>query len=328
MTPRHVPVLGPEVVSALAVRAGGAYVDCTVGGGGHAALVLSAAEPAPRVLGIDLDADALAAAREALGGFGPAVALRRGNYARVVEIAAEAGIERADGVVMDLGLSSMQLESAERGFSFMREARLDMRFDRGDVRSAWEVVNLTPPPELAALIRSLGEEPRARRIASAIAAARPIDTTTQLAAVVAGAAGGRGGRIHPATRTFQAVRIAVNGELDNLREGLAAAAGLLAPGGRLAVISYHSLEDRLVKGFMARESADCLCPPELAGCGCGHRASLRRVGRKPQRASETEIGANPRSRSARLRVAERLATGAGGRPAGPGGLGAPRSEER
>ena len=311
MTVRHVPVLGREVVAALAVRAGGAYVDCTVGGGGHAALVLSAADPAPRLLGIDLDADALASARKALGRFGPSVALVRGSYAQMGEMAAAAGFDPADGVLMDLGLSSLQIESAERGFSFLREARLDMRFDRGQGRSAWEVVNRTPLPELAALIRSLGEEPRARRIASAIAAARPIETTTELAAVVAGAGGARSGRIHPATRTFQAVRIAVNGELDNLRAGLEEAAGLLAPGGRLAVISYHSLEDRMVKGFMARESTDCLCPPELAGCGCGHRAVLRRIGIRAVRATETETGANPRSRSARLRIAERLAGTAG-----------------
>ena len=307
LTARHVPVLGPEAVAALGVRQSGFYVDCTVGGGGHAALVLGATAPPPRLLGIDLDGEALAAARNALGSFGPAVTLARSNYAEVGDVAARSGFGRVDGVLMDLGLSSLQLESAQRGFSFRREARLDMRFDQDEGRSAWEVVNRTPERELAAMIRSLGEEPRARRIAAAIVEARPIETTTRLAEVVAGTRRARSGRVHPATRTFQALRMTVNGELESLEAGLEAATGLLATGGRLVVISYHSLEDRAVKGFIARESKDCLCPPQLPECRCGHRARLKRIGRKALKPGSSEIEANPRSRSARLRVAEKLA---------------------
>ncbi|MDD9995288.1 MAG: 16S rRNA (cytosine(1402)-N(4))-methyltransferase RsmH [Dehalococcoidia bacterium] len=307
MTVFHTPVLGRELVSALAVRPDGAYVDCTVGEGGHAEMILSAVEPPPRLLGIDLDADALRSARVRLAGFEAAVSLVQGNYGDVGGLVAAAGFEAADGIIIDLGVSSLQLESPERGFSFRREERLDMRFDRRQAQTAFDLVNRAHASELAELIRSLGEESRSRRIASAIVAARPIETTTELAAVVVGALGGGRRRIHPATRTFQALRMSVNGELDNLRSGLEQSSALLAPGGRLAVIAYHSLEDRLVKRFMAVESRDCICPREAALCECGHRASLKRVNRKVIKASQQEISANPRSRSARMRVAERLA---------------------
>ncbi len=307
LTVFHTPVLGHEVVSALAVRPEGTYVDCTVGEGGHAAMILSAVEPPPRLLGIDLDADALRSARARLTGFEAELSLVQGNYGDVGGLAAEAGFEAADGIIIDAGVSSFQLESPDRGFSFRREERLDMRFDRHQTRTAFDLVNRAPASELAELIRSLGEETRYRRIASAIVAARPIATTTELAAVVVGALGGRHRRIHPATRTFQALRMSVNGELDNLRSGLEQSSALLAPGGRLAVIAYHSLEDRLVKRFMAAESRDCICPLEVTFCECRHRASLRRVNRKVMKASQQEIRANPRSRSARMRVAERLA---------------------
>ena len=307
MTVFHTPALGREVVSALAVRPDGTYLDCTVGEGGHAAMVLSAVEPPPRLLGIDVDADSLSAARARLAGFEGAVSLVHGNYGDVGGLAAAAGLEAADGIIIDLGVSSLHLESPDRGFSFRREERLDMRFDRRQARTAWELVNMAPAAELADLIGSLGEESRSRRIASTIVAARPIETTTELAAVVAGAIGGRRRRTHPATRTFQALRMAVNGELENLRSGLEQSSGLLAPRGRLAVIAYHSLEDRLVKRFMATESRDCICPHETIRCECGHRASLKRVNRKVIKASQEEIRANPRSRSARMRVAERLA---------------------
>ena len=275
LTVFHTPVLSREVVSALSVRPDGTYVDCTVGEGGHAAEILSAVEPPPRLLGIDLDADALLSARARLAGFEAAVSLVQGNYGDVGGLAAGAGLEAADGIIIDLGISSLQLESPDRGFSFRREERLDMRFDRRQARTALDLVNMAPAPELAELIGSLGEESRSRRIASAIVAGRPIETTTELAALVARALGGRRRRIHPATRTFQALRMSVNGELDNLRSGLEQSSALLAPGGRLAVIAYHSLEDRLVKRFMAAESRDCICPSELTICDCGHRASLK-----------------------------------------------------
>ena len=298
------------MVSALVIRSGGFYIDCTVGEGGHAALILAATEPPPALLGIDLDEDSLAVARSTLARFGEAVTLSRGSYVDMGRIAGEAHQNGPDGILMDLGLSSLQLERAERGFSFQREAPLDMRFDRRQARTAWDVVNRTSRSELADLIRSLGEEPRAGRVASAVVSARPVETTTRLAEVVAGAltghAGGRRSRIHPATRTFQAIRIATNEELENVETGLGRALGLLRPGGRLVVISYHSLEDRIVKRFMARESKDCVCEGRGLRCDCGHRASLKRINKKVIRATQAESDANPRSRSARLRVGERL----------------------
>ncbi len=306
MSPIHTPVLGREVVDALAVRAGGSYIDCTIGEGGHTVMLLAAVTPPPRVLGIDLDEEALATARTGLTAFGDAVTLAHGSYVDIVTLASEAGMDGADGILLDLGLSSLQLETAERGFSFRQEARLDMRFDRRQKRSAWETVNHTRERDLADLIYRLGEEPRSRRIAAAIAGTRPIETTTELAKIVAKAIGGRLGRIHPATRVFQAIRMAVNEELENVEEGLARSVEMLKPGGRLAVISYHSLEDRLVKGFIGRESRDCLCEPEVLECQCEHEASLRRVNKKVVKAIAEEQRANPRSRSARLRVAERL----------------------
>ncbi len=306
MSAIHTSVLGAEILTALGVRSDGSYIDCTVGEGGHTALLLNAVTPPPRVLGIDLDASALATATARLASFGGAVTLVHGSYVDMKRLATEAGLDGADGIVMDLGLSSLQLETAERGFSFQTEAKLDMRFDQGQEQSAWGVVNRTRERELADLIYALGEEPKSRRIASAILKARPIETTTKLAETVAKAVGGRRGRTHPATRTFQAIRMAVNTELENVQAGLVSAMETLKPGGRLAVISFHSLEDRAVKGFMSQESKDCICPPELLKCDCQHVASLKRVNKKVIKASDEELRANPRSRSARLRVAEVL----------------------
>jgi len=307
----HIPVLGSEVVTALAVRPGSSYIDCTVGEGGHTAMLLAATKPAPRVLGIDLDEMALGKARASLADFADAVKFAHGSYVDMKPLALEAGMDGADGILLDLGLSSLQLETGERGFSFRAEARLDMRFDRSQAQTAWNVVNRGQERTLADLIYRLGEEPKSRKIASAIVKARPIETTTELAEVVARATGGKRGRIHPATRTFQAIRMAVNEELQNIEAGLRGAAETLKPGGRLAVISYHSLEDRLVKGFMGRESRDCICPPEVLRCECEHEASLRRVNKKVIKPTRREIEANPRARSARLRVAERIGTLAG-----------------
>jgi 16S rRNA (cytosine1402-N4)-methyltransferase len=302
----HTSVLGSEILTALSVRSDGSYIDCTVGEGGHTAMLLNAVTPPPRVLGIDLDASALATARSELAEFGDSVTLAHGSYVDMRRLATEAGMDGADGIVMDLGLSSLQLETTERGFSFQAEAKLDMRFDQEQEQSAWGVVNRTREGELADLIYALGEERKSRQIASAIVKARPIETTTKLAETVAKALGGRRGRIHPATRTFQAIRMAVNTELENVQAGLVSAIEILNPGGRLAVISFHSLEDRLVKGFMSQESRDCICPPEFLQCDCQHKASLKRVNKKVIKASNEELRANPRARSARLRVAELL----------------------
>ena len=292
-----------EVLDGMAVRSSGAYIDCTVGAGGHSLAILGAA-PDVRLLGIDLDAEALEVARRRLAVHADRVRLAQGNFAEVGTIAERHGFESADGVLMDLGLSSMQVDSETRGFSFRRRARLDMRFDPASGRSAHHVVNESTEEELASIMRLYGEERRARRVAREIVKARPIETTTQLAARVTGPV--RRGRIHPATRVFQAIRMHVNNEIGNLGDGLVQAIQALASGGRMAVISYHSVEDRVVKETFRREASDCICPPEIPECVCDHKPTITRVNRRVIKPSPQEVHANPRSRSARLRVAERI----------------------
>ena len=232
----------------------------------------------------------------------------QGNFADVEEIAVEHGFCPVDGVLLDLGLSSLQLEAAGRGFSFQLDGPLDMRFAPSQTTTAADLVNSLPVEELADILFRYGEEPRARRVARAIVAERPIITTRQLAALVERTVGRRK-KLHPATRTFQALRMVVNEEMECLAEALPQALRLLAPGGRLAIISFHSLEDRLVKQFFRREARDCLCPPEVLVCACGHRATLGILTKKPIRPSADEVAANPRSRSAKLRIAYRLEKG-------------------
>ncbi|MBI4332121.1 MAG: 16S rRNA (cytosine(1402)-N(4))-methyltransferase RsmH [Chloroflexi bacterium] len=312
----HTPVLTEEVIEGLVPRAGGSYIDCTLGAGGHAAAVLARILPGGRLLGIDADPEAIAAARERLSRFGDAVVLVNGNFAFLEDIARSNHFYPVDGILFDLGLSTMQLESRSRGFSFQKDAPLDMRFDPSQQLSADFIVNHAKGEELFDIIRSYGEEPAARKIARSIVAARPVTGTLDLAGVIERATGGVRGRIHPATRTFQALRIAVNAEIPNLQSALRQAISLLVSGGRLAVISYHSLEDRVVKIYLVREARGCLCPPEVLKCLCGHQPALRIVNRKVIRPRPEEVAANPRSRSARLRIAEKLA--ATGSPAGPG----------
>ncbi len=303
----HTPVMAAEAIAALHVRPDGSYIDCTVGAGGHSEAILRAADPAPRLLGIDLDAEALRLARARLADFGDRVALAQGNFSQLAGIAERHGFKPADGVLFDLGLSSMQVDTAERGFSFRQEAPLDMRFDPNQGLTAHEVVNQYSEGALADIIATLGEEPRARRVARAIVGSRLVETTTQLAEIVAHTLGRPPrSRIHPATRTFQAIRMEVNGELENLRRGIEQAIALLAPGGRLATISYHSLEDRLIKNMLRNEASGCICPPERLECECGHAPTLKLVSRRVIKPSPEEIRANPRSRSAKMRVAERI----------------------
>ena len=304
--PRHTPVMVGEVLELLQVKPGGLYIDCTVGEGGHALAILGAAAET-RLLGIDLDTNALAVARKRLDAHSDNTVLVQGNFADLESISEQYGHVPADGVLFDLGLSSLQVDTGSRGFSFRKEARLDMRFDPSQEVTADQVVNEYPEEDLAEIIFRMGEERRARRVARSIVRSRPIGTTTELAGVVAKAVGRPGrSRIHPATRTFQAIRMHVNRELENLTRGLERAVDVLATGGRLAVISYHSLEDRLVKGFIRRESSDCLCPPGTPSCVCGHNARVTRVTRKIVRPAPAEVETNPRSRSARMRVAERI----------------------
>ncbi|MFQ5812446.1 MAG: 16S rRNA (cytosine(1402)-N(4))-methyltransferase RsmH [Anaerolineae bacterium] len=301
----HIPVLYQEVLAGLRIEPGGRYIDATVGGGGHARSILTASTPDGKLLGIDADPMAVASAGEQLAEFGRRVTVVQGNFADLEEIALGHGFSPVDGVLFDLGLSSLQLEAAGRGFSFQLDGPLDMRFDPNRTTTAADLVNTLSRQELADILFRYGEEHQARRIARAIVAERPINTTGELAALVS-AAVGRRRRIHPATQTFQALRIAVNQELECLAEALPQAMSLLSPDGRLLIISFHSLEDRLVKQFFRNEARDCLCPPEIPVCVCDHRATLGIVTKKPIRPSAEEVEANPHSRSAKLRIAYRL----------------------
>jgi 16S rRNA (cytosine1402-N4)-methyltransferase len=280
-----------------------------VDGGGHASAILEAAWPGGSLLGIDEDEYVLAMTRGRLTErFGDAVALVRGNFRNLDTICRERGFEPVNGIIFDLGLSSHQLASSERGFSFRIESPLDMRFGPEQETTASYWVNETSEEELADLIWRFGEERESRKIARSIVSRRPLETTAQLAKAVEQAVGRRpGSQSHPATKTFQALRIAVNQELASLVEALPRAHGLLGFGSRLVVISYHSLEDRIVKQFIQRESRDCICPPHQPVCTCGHKATLKQITRGVVTPSLDEVAANPRSRSAKLRAAERLA---------------------
>jgi 16S rRNA (cytosine1402-N4)-methyltransferase len=305
------------VLQGLQVRPQGVYIDGTVGAGGHSLSILQQADSA-RLLGLDVDPVALAIASERLrpGIEEGRARLVQSNFASLDEVAEKEGFAPADGVLLDLGVSSMQLDTPERGFSFRTDGPLDMRLDPREPVTAADLVNSLPENELADLIYKYGEEPASRRIARRIVEARerePFRTTAQLEAVVYGALGGKvAGRtrhtIHPATKTFQALRIAVNRELEVLEEGVAAAVRVLKPGGRLAVISFHSLEDRVVKLFIRQEQKGCICPPEYPVCLCGRKPTLRAINSKPIEAGPEEARQNPRSRSAKLRVAERVAS--------------------
>jgi 16S rRNA (cytosine1402-N4)-methyltransferase len=306
----HLPVMAGEVVVTLAVRSGSLQIDATLGGAGHAERILEASSPDGRLLGLDADGAAVARGAKRLARFGDRVVLRQVNFGHLAEVAPQAGFGQADGLFMDLGLSSYQLVDVERGFGFRAGGRLDMRFDTSRGVPAADLLATMEAGDMAALFRKYGEEPFSGRIARNIVETRhhaPVETAEQLAALVERAVPTpRGRRTHPATRVFQALRIAVNDELGNLEAGLAASLELLRPGGRLVVLSYHSLEDRIVKRFMAAEQRGCVCPPEVPICVCGHQPRLRSLG-KSQTPSLQEVAANPRSRSARLRAAERVA---------------------
>ena len=309
----HLPVLAEEVIAMLAPATGSLQIDATVGGGGHTERILEATDPDGRLLGLDADGAAIARVRRRLSRYGDRLVLRQANFRAIGEVAPDAGFRAVDGCLFDLGLSSYQLADAARGFGIRTGGPLDMRFDPSRGVPASELVATLDERELTALFRRFGEEPFAPRIARAIVAARreaPVDTAERLAAVVEAAAPAppRGRRrVHPATRVFQALRIAVNGELEALEAALAAAVDLLRPGGRLVVLSYHSLEDRIVKRFIQAERRGCICPPEAPVCVCGRQPRLRLVTHPSLTPTAAEIAANPRARSARLRAAERLA---------------------
>ena len=297
-----------EAIEALAPEHGLFYVDATVGLGGHAEAILAAA-PHARLLGLDRDAESLALAARRLGGFGDRVELIHADFRNLPSILLQRGSPPVQGILADLGISSHQLSIPDRGFSFMQDGPLDMRMDRSGGRTAADLLEEEDEEELARILFEYGEERRARRIARAVARARdeePVRTTRALAAIVARAAGRGSGRIHPATRVFQALRIAVNGELTGLDEFIEGSAQALTVGGRLAVLTFHSLEDRILKRQMRWLAFRCSCSKSLPQCACGRPNLLRLLTRKPVRPSAEEVAANPRSRSAKLRAAERI----------------------
>ena len=305
--PLHCPVMLAESLQFLRVAAGGVYVDGTLGEGGHALGILQQSTPDGVVLGIDRDPRSVEASRQRLSHYGSRAILVHGNYADMQRIADRCGIAAANGILLDLGFSSRQVDLPGYGFSFQRDEPLDMRYDPVGATAA----DFSSTPANETVLAATCYFIRCKNAEASIARAMrqrfgPLDTTGQLANLVARALGGRRGARHPATRTFQALRISANQELEHLSSGLASATELLAPGGRLVVISYHSLEDRLVKGWLDREAATCVCPPDLPICACEHQPRLRSVRRRITRPTDAEQSSNPRSRSARLRVAERI----------------------
>ena len=297
-----------QVIEVLRPAPGEVFLDGTVGGGGHAAALLERTAPDGRLIGLDVDDESLAEAGERLARFGGRARLTQANFADMKTASESAGIAAVDGVLLDLGGSSHQFDTPERGFSFREDGPLDMRQDRRLGRTAADILAESSEDELARIFRAYGEEPLAKRLALAVVQERvrhPITRTIQLAELVKRIKRGSHRSIHPATLVFQALRIAVNDELGQLTRGLEAAVELCRPGGRLAVIAFHSLEDRIVKNFMRRMSSPCVCPPGLPVCRCGQRQRLRLVQRKAFRPTEAEVVANPRARSARLRAAEK-----------------------
>ncbi len=309
--PFHMPVMLKEAIASLNCMQGGVYLDGTVGGGGHAYGILEETAPDGILVGIDLDDDALLESRKRLDVFGNRKFLVKGNYSDIKAILANLGIERVDGILLDLGVSSHQLERAERGFSFSLDAPLDMRMNQEGNLTAADIVNGFTGDKLRKIIRDYGEEMRYAKVVSAILARRktsPIKTTGELARVVLSAISERSkrGKIHPATKTFQGIRIAVNDELANLYKAIDDGVDSLNSGARLSVISFHSLEDRIVKNSFRAWGKECICPPDLPICVCDREAKLKVLTKKPVRPSEEEIKINPRARSAKLRTALRI----------------------
>lgn len=308
LAPTHIPVLLQETIEALAVQPGGRYIDCTLGAGGHAAAILDRSSPGGQLLGIDADPEAIEIVKARLEAYSNSILLVNENFVDLEAICIKHDFLPVHGILFDLGLSSLQLNHHSRGFSFQHDAPLDMRLNSSQEVNAADIINTSSEAELAHLIKTYGEEAHSRQIAHRIVQERPINTTLQLVQVIEQAVGGRRGRLHPATKTFQALRIAVNHELEHLEAALKQAINLLGFEGRLVVISYHSLEDRIVKQLLQQETRDCICPPSVPTCVCGHRACLRLINKRVITPSPTEVRLNPRSRSAKLRTAERIIT--------------------
>lgn len=309
MAYRHTPVLLKEVISGLRPQPGQNFVDGTVGGGGHAEAILKATSPAGRLVAFDRDPSALRAARAKLRKFGKRVAYVLGSYSGIASSTEVNKLPHLDGVLLDLGFSSAQLDDSSRGFSFLKDGPLNMRYDSAQAETAEHLLNSASEQELAKIFHDYGDEPQARRLSRRIVEERrrhPLRTTADLLNIISQVKGGfRHRSLHPATLVWQALRIAVNNELDELAKGLIGAAQVLSSGGRLVVISFHSGEDRIVKNFMRRESRDCLCPPEVPVCRCGHTATFK----SPTHSVKATVGEsnqNPRARSAILRLAQKI----------------------
>ncbi len=301
----HSPVLLKTIITAIQPKPTGRYIDGTLGAGGHSFEILQTSAPDGELIGFDLDPQALTLARNRLATFGKRVHIVQASYVEMRTEAEKIGWKAVDGILLDFGVSSMQIDTAERGFSFLKDGPLDMRFTPDAAQSAADLVNTLPEDELADIIFRYGEERLSRKIARVIVNNRPIYTTGELANLILKNIGKKE-RIHPATRTFQALRIEVNHELESIEAVIPTAVELLKPGGRLAVISFHSLEDRIVKEYFRRESVDCICPPRQPICTCGHKAIIKEINRKPIVASDDEMQINSRARSAKLRIAEKL----------------------
>lgn len=311
MYPFHTPVLQREVIESLQCRPGGVYVDGTVGGGGHAIEILHASAPDGLLVGIDVDDDALRASEGLLGPFGERKILVKGNFADITTILGKLNIREVDGILLDLGVSSYQLKTADRGFSFSLDAALDMRMDQSHGPCAYDIINAFPEKELARIIREYGEEIMAERIVRMISAQRkvsPIKTTSELARIILKAVPSysKSKKIHPATKTFQAIRIYVNNELLNLHDAINHGINALKIAGRISVISFHSLEDRIVKNNFRSWEKGCICPSNFPLCTCHRKAKLKVLTRRPIVPQSSEINENPRARSAKLRTAERI----------------------
>lgn len=302
----HIPVLYKEIIHALQPQSGGRYVDGTLGAGGHARGILEACSPDGHLLGLDVDPQALALARETLAPYEGRTHLEQASYITITKQLAALKWDFVDGIVLDLGASSMQFDNAERGFSFMQDGPLDMRFGSNAFQSAEDIVNTYDERDLADLIFRYGEDRDARRIAKAIVMSRPLRTTRELVAVIEKASPRRGDRTHPATQTFQALRIAVNEELSSVESVLPQAVTALSVGGRCAVISFHSLEDRIVKDYFREQSKDIVNPPYERIYEVERKAVVEIINKKPIVASDEEVKDNPRARSAKLRVIEKL----------------------
>ena len=302
----HIPVLLGEVTEALNISPGKRYVDCTVGLGGHARSILEKGLTTVQLLGIDADAEAINLARIKLSHFLRSVLLINDNFSNLECICRENDFLPVDGILFDLGISSLHIDSAERGFSFKHDAHLDMRYNPTQILTATDLVNILPENKLAELLSKYGEEHRSKTIARSIVEHRPVVTALELARIIERVSGTKKQKIHPATKTFLALRIVVNHELENLETALNQTINCLDRRGRIVVISYNSLEDRIVKQFIKRESTGCLCPPRTPVCNCGHIPSIKLISKKVITPTPEEIAKNPRSRSAKLRVAERL----------------------